>query len=77
MYMLYFIQVNPLYYSSLPFPSYSPLFNSFHCVLLCWVNGEGDWLMQFMNLYENRTMRPVEVVLSRGKEIRENDVGGK
>jgi hypothetical protein len=35
------------------------------------------WLMQFMNLYENRTMRPVEVVLSRGKEIRENDVGGK
>jgi hypothetical protein len=25
------------------------------------------WLMYFIYLYENRTMKPVEIILSRGK----------
>jgi hypothetical protein len=43
------------------------------------VNGEdkrrGIWLMFFIYLYENRTMKLVEIILSRG--VRENDGGNE
>jgi hypothetical protein len=35
------------------------------------VNGEGErgliWLMYFLYVYENRTMKPVEIILRRGR----------
>jgi hypothetical protein len=30
--------------------------------------GLGIWLMYFIYLYKNRTMEPVEIILSRGEE---------
>jgi hypothetical protein len=33
--------------------------------------------MFFVFIYENRRMKPVEIVLRRGKEMKENDGGGK
>jgi hypothetical protein len=45
------------------------------------VNREGGeeqirW-MYFVNVYENRTMKPVETVLRRGGGLRENDGEGE
>jgi hypothetical protein len=31
--------------------------------------------MYFIYLYENRTMKPIEIIFSKGREIRENDDG--
>jgi hypothetical protein len=33
--------------------------------------------MCFIYLYENRTMMPVKIILSRGRGIRKSDGGGK
>jgi hypothetical protein len=42
-------------------------------------NGEGEgwgiWLRYFIYLYENRIMKPIESILSRGKVVRENNRG--
>jgi hypothetical protein len=45
------------------------------------VNGEGKggwiWPIYFIQLHEDRTMKPVEIVLSRRRGMRENDNGGE
>jgi hypothetical protein len=43
------------------------------------INGEDDggktWWMYFVHGYENRTIKPVEIVLRRGAEMKKNDGG--
>jgi hypothetical protein len=35
------------------------------------------WLIYFIYWYENRTMKPLEIVLRRGEGMRKNDGGGE
>jgi hypothetical protein len=35
------------------------------------------WWLCFVYLYENRTMKTVEIVLGRGERMKENDGGGE
>jgi hypothetical protein len=36
------------------------------------------WSMYFVFVYENRTVKPIEIVLKKGEgEVRENDGGGE
>jgi hypothetical protein len=38
--------------------------------------GGGIWSMYIILFYESRTVKPIEIVLSRGEGMRENDGGG-
>jgi hypothetical protein len=67
--ILYFNQINPLYYSPLPFLPYLLLFNNFQCISLCHIPTQMHCILILFVLYYSLFLFLLSIVPSNSPSI--------